>query len=129
MANRRTELLPGAPMRISKAPRGEHPTAPPAASPASPVAAAPVPAAGEGRDEERTPRRGPASENRLGPGKTRKSFYMSQDVADRLSEEVNRLHHQSNGRFAKNDVLDAIILAGLSRLDDVQYRLDTNNPA
>jgi len=114
------DLLPAAPLAgVPKAPRSENRPAPAGDSPSSSQAPT-APAAAAPRA---------TSENRLGPGKTRKSFYMSADVATRLSAEVNRIHHQSGGRFAKNDVLDAIISAGLSRLDEVQQHLETNNPA
>lgn len=75
---------------------------------------------------EHTPTSPDASETRVGPGMIRKSLYMSKDVADRLSAEVNQIHHGSGGKYPKHDVLDAVIEAGLRHLVEVQHRLAAN---
>lgn len=48
----------------------------------------------------------------------RRTYYYSRQVADALTETVNRIHHHSQGRIPKHRVLDAIITAGITHLDD-----------
>jgi len=54
---------------------------------------------------------------------TRRTYYFSAEVADRLAVAVARLHHGSLGRLSKADALDAIIGAGLERVDEIEQRL------
>lgn len=53
----------------------------------------------------------------------RRTYYFSAEVADRLAAAVARLHHGSLGRLSKADALDAIIGAGLERVDEIEQRL------
>jgi hypothetical protein len=52
------------------------------------------------------------------PDLVRRTYYYSRDVADALAETVNRIHHQSQGRVPKHRILDAIITAGITHLDE-----------
>ena len=54
---------------------------------------------------------------------TRRTYYFSAEVADRLKAAVAQLHHGSRGRLSKADALDAIIGAGLERVDEIEQRL------
>jgi len=55
----------------------------------------------------------------------RRTYYYSERVADALAAAVDRIHYDSRGRIPKHAALDALISAGVERVDDIVARLLT----
>jgi hypothetical protein len=58
-------------------------------------------------------------------GMVRRTYYYSERVADALAAAVDRIHYDSRGRIPKHVALDALISAGVERVDDIVARLLT----
>jgi hypothetical protein len=63
------------------------------------------------------------TEDESGPVMARRTYYFSAEVADALAAAVARLHHGSHGRLSKGAALDAIITAGIERIEDIERGL------
>lgn len=99
-------LLPNPLSGRAKAPRDGHPSQPAVAeTPRNPT---PRPAVGS---------------NRLGPNRVRKSMYLPADTAQRLSELMDQVHHDSRGAVSKAEAAGALIRLGLVNLDLVYAEL------
>lgn len=124
-----SQLMPSALGGLKKAPRGSHPSSPvpeAAAPPAERPAPGPSDAAPDGDDvggAEQPPRQG----IRVGPGKTRRTYYLNSGLVADLERTVARARADAfvHREPSKNEVYEAVIRTGLDRMPDVIERLRT----